>query len=625
MPRLGPNGLLAGFEPNTETGTSRVIVYRVDPLRAIATHEDARAPFWVGNRLHWLPQSEAYEVRSESGSPIRLSFGPVSAESDGDSIVIWGPGRLAWVIGGAVREFRGFHGGVPCEDHVIALRHADGALCVLRESGLAGVLSDRPHDSLRAVFDPLWAGVGRQWQRGADGQDRPVLAVVARNHAVVTYPELGPAWHPSGADGYVCWTRSAANGIDSELCLARLDMPTEGWVVASGDIRYPDLRLLPGNDKTMVLVWCNGRGELGTARVNLLTPKVSLRRVAAPAPPPQAEEIWRKTDEQVDLWQLFVGASPSQYPRRNPEDPGVFWDCQRVNLGASEHAFFVKVASGLIWEWRATWQHTDGIWWIGLIEDHDEHGRIYRFEDPRLMPRYVRAGETFYRATRIAEWDHAKSAWGPWSGPGSDGMFRFRVRIDSVERSSLGRLRAVVLVDTYQDLEIFELYSNKGWSAWEEYTKSEAERGGRPVRVLPEGTRVARTKRVEWPERVDLSRQWACRPRAVWPVPEIQSDSGPTRVTIIEPSSWPVEGAERALRCVYALSGGRAPHRVRWTLTTDPERQRVAQRVENDGSDYDHTFTVSGPGEYYVWLEALDAAGKVVDATGVRRKWVVTE
>lgn len=360
-----------------------------------------------------------------------------------------------------------------------------------------------------------------------------------------------------------------------------------------------------------------GRPGLHLMAASSDSPRETL--IMPPAPPP-SPEIWAPTTETVDLWALFVGASGSQYPRRNPNDPGIYWDCQVAKLGAHvEHAWFVKHPSGRVYEWRATWMDSTGVEWIGLLEDHDDQGRTYRFEDPRLMRRYAQVGDMWTWRTRISEWDRAAQTWGPWQGPGSDGTFAFRVVVRSVERSSYGRVRAILDVDTYQDLEVFELMSNKGWTAWEEWTRS-AYPGPQPMPpgVEARGLRVGLRKRVEWPERWDGPRPWPSPPCGAWPL-----EKSSTRISIVSPLEWPqrtVRAApndEASLRCVYAVTAGEDPAFIEWS------KDNGESWVRNPGWDLDHTFRTKMAGVYRIKARALNSQQEILDETGARREWIV--
>jgi hypothetical protein len=364
----------------------------------------------------------------------------------------------------------------------------------------------------------------------------------------------------------------------------------------------------------------HGRPGLVVCSVPVDAPRETL--VAPPAPPPPVEQ-WEPMAEPVSLWPLFVGAGPNQYPRRNPDDAGVYWDVHRANLGDGiEHAWFVKTLDGRVYEWRAVLPDETGRLWLCLLEDHDEHGRTYQFEDPRLCPMVVRAGEVYERVTQLREWDRAREAWGPWTGPGADGRFRFRVHVVSVERSNYGRRRAVLAVDTYQDLEIFELYSNKGWSAWEEWRASAATTSSR-TRTLLDGRRVGFVKRVEWPERFDGPRVWPVRPFGEWPRDAASlpppSPVETTRVTIEDPVTWPVEStAPATLRCVAYIRG--QARTITWTRRD--ATGAVVERVTNPAWDLDHTFRAPSPGVW--WIQAsVERAGIVLDQTMRERKWIV--
>lgn len=93
--------------------------------------------------------------------------------------------------------------------------------------------------------------------------------------------EGGRAYHAFGHYLRLGSDRSAERAW-RELVVVHLSDPLHGWIVAEGDVRYPDLALV--HELALDVVWCNGRGELGHARVDLTTPQVDLRVDAPPAP-----------------------------------------------------------------------------------------------------------------------------------------------------------------------------------------------------------------------------------------------------------------------------------------------------------------------------------------------------
>lgn len=253
---------------------------------------------------------------------------------------------------------------------------------------------------------------------------------------------------------------------------------SKSYEITRGETYYPDVNFVDGR---FVFAYTDSSGNL--SMISKLPSELD-----------GVNEIWTPYNEPIDVWRMFIGDSASQYPRGNSKDTGIYWDCIHVPFSDSEVALFVKHPNYDVYEVRFTYHG-----WFCLLEDHDEGMVIRRFEDPRICPRFVRRGQVFERITRF------RDDYGEWTGPGSDKQFRFRVTVEDVSKSSLGRYRLVLAVDTYQDLEIFECYSNKGWSAWEYWRKSLA---GKTVTREIHGIKVGFDKRTEWPDRIEGHRKW---------------------------------------------------------------------------------------------------------------------
>jgi hypothetical protein len=597
MPRLVDGGrFVAGFQPYGAQQSRAVLVdLKSGTVRTL--DEDGTGPVWCGSEILVRPQADAPMLRrygldgTQLGTiPLPAPANSTEADDEGQWAVYTGPPYGPAVMGGSLRDgttwgpVPGYTSPAPTVLGVLAARHQDAVLVNVTDGR---VLDDRPHRLVRPTRGPHWAYatayvaliyVDAKWRLTTDGH---------------VYPELGEAYHVAARAGFAVLAREPG-----QLVMFDLRDPLRGWIVAAGDVQYPDMTLL--DETTAEVVWCDKHGVLGHAQIDLLAPPVDLR-VDVPPPP---VEVWAPTTDVVDLWPLWIGSSGSQWPRRNPADPGIYMDCQAVDLGADRAvATFVKTPDGHVWERRATWRAADGTLWIGLIEDHERDGRIYHFKDGRLMRRFARVGDVWERRTEIREWNRGQNAWGPW------GAFRFRVRVASVERSSFGRLRAVIEVDTYQDLEVFELYSNKGWTSWEWWRGSAYATAARKrEQPIPVGF----FQRTEWPERFDGPRAWPDAPKTVWPAAaqdEPVPSPVPTRITIVEPTTWPVTvPAGGSLRVVYAVTQGAEPDRVRWRL----DDQVVAV---NAGWDHDHTYYNLQPGTHRVSVEALGPRGEVLDVT----------
>lgn len=596
MPRLSRDGrYVVGFRPG-QNG-SAVVVYDRQTGAERVLDADGTQPVWLGDTIVVRPQSAGLatlRLYAADGSPAGEVGLPTPAnwiEPAADLAAYLAPPPTPRLWTPALGAVEGYAGGVVLQARTLAIRHDTGALAELPSQR---VVDPRSHDGIRAFAEAtryvarVYEDASRRWLLCVDGE---------------AYPSLGQVHAPAGRHQFLCWVSD-----DGQLCVALADDPTRGWVVAQGDVRHPDLAVI---DNRIVVVWCGGRGELGHATVDRTTPTVDLRVNA----PPATLETWEPTAAEVDLWPLWTGSAGSQWPRRNPDDGGIYMDCQAVDLGDGRAiATYVKTADGRVWERRATGRDADGVAWIGLVEDHERDGRIYHFRDWRLMPRFAKAGDEWERKTEIREWDHARRDWGPWY------PFRYRVRVASVERSSFGRTRAIVEVDTYQDLEIFELYSNKGWAAWE-WWRGSAYAMAERKRETP--IPVGFYQRTEWPERFDGPRPWPDPPKTAWPIVARDEPVPPqqaTRITIVEPHEWPViVPAGASLRVVYAVTQGPEPAFVEWLLDDE-----VVAR--NPGWDRDHTF---GPRDlvsrHRIAVEAIDAEGKVIDYTARRREVIVEQ